>query len=114
MNAELISKIQTLTSLVESMKAEKAFHLEGEQKKRSDFYRWLREQEIDIHQLKYQFSQQISALHQEAARLNQEHRTSIERLRGGGPLVSPQTESPCSEDTQLLSVSAPHSNPEPC
>ena len=114
MNSELIEKVQTLTAEANAMFAEKALALDKELKSKSDFYRWVREQEIAIHQLKYQFSQQVAKLNQEAARINQETRVEIDRLRRAEPALSPQKETPGATDSlsPYSSVASPASSPE--
>lgn len=78
---ELISKVKTLTETAKVMMAEKAVSLEKEQAGKTELYQWCREQLMAIHQMKYQFSQDVSHIHQECTRLNQETRNEIERMR---------------------------------
>lgn len=80
---ELIAKLQALSEKSETMLAAKAEDLEKEQLAKSELYHWCREQMMLIHQIKYQFSQEVARIHQEAARLNQEARSEIEKLRRG-------------------------------
>ncbi len=98
----LIEKVQGLTVAVEGMTKEKALALEAEQAHKSAVYCWVREQMMAIHQLKYQFAQEVAKLHQEALSLNQEQRQAIERLRGKGLALSPQSESLAVDNTQLV------------
>ncbi len=91
---ELIGKVRELGVQVEGLNAEKASMLEREQVHQSEVYAWCREKMLAVHQMKYQFSKEVLALHQAFRHLNQEVRNQIERLRRGESLESLPEESP--------------------
>lgn len=78
---EMINKINLLTKEVESLTEIKAHRLEAEQAQKSEFFNWCRDQMISIHQMKYQFSQEVDQIHQEWVRANTDARNVIDRLR---------------------------------
>lgn len=88
---ELLTKVKGLSEKAEAMMAEKALELEKELAAKAELYRWCREQMMLIHQIKYQFSQEVSRIHQEAARLNQEMRAEMDKLRCNTMLSFGQT-----------------------
>lgn len=87
---ELITKVKELSLEVEKMNTEKATSLESELARQSAFYHWCREQMMAVHQMKYQFSQEVARLNQEGRKITQEYRQQICVMRGGQPPVTMQ------------------------
>lgn len=78
---EMIIKVNKLNEQVNQLDEIKSQRLEAEQASKSALFQWCREQMIMIHQMKYQFSQEVTQIHQEWVRVNTDARNAIDRIR---------------------------------